>query len=109
MDGKICSAPNLVRIPYGHTRSISVTTRCDDGIPPASYAYVWLRDEQCIGAYQDAGGGYAMAIITLTSDNESSEPYISNEILYSLWDGHMADDNRFITIILEARRAGQPL
>jgi hypothetical protein len=110
MNGQILSAPSVVRIPYGGSRTIQVVTTCDDGnIPPDSFAYIYESWFQNIGVYQSSGNGYAVANITLTNENETDSAVTLHELVYSFWNGDIADDNREITIIYEPRRKGQPL
>jgi hypothetical protein len=110
MNGQIISAPSVVRIPYGGSRSIQVVTTCDGGsVPPDSFAYIYESWFQNIGAYQSTGKGYAVANITLTNENETDSAITLHELVYSFWNGDIADDNRDITIIYEPRRKGQPL
>jgi hypothetical protein len=106
MNGHIISAPNVVRIPYGSARTIQVIAACDTAsIPPDSFAYIYEGITQNIGAYQTSGS-YAIAAITLNNENETDSTITVQEIVYSFWNGNIADDNREITIIYEARRKG---
>jgi hypothetical protein len=109
MNGQIISAPSTVRIPYGGSRTIQVVTTCDGGIPPDSFAYIYESWFQNIGTYQDMGNGYAVATITLTNENETDSTVALHELVYSFWNGDIADDNREITIIYEPRRKSQAL
>jgi hypothetical protein len=107
MNGQIISAPSVVRIPYGSTRTIQVVAACDStgSIPPDSFAYIYEGWFQNIGAYQTSGS-YAIANITLTNENETDSSVTVHELVYSFWNGDIADDNREITIIYEPRRKG---
>lgn len=109
MNGHILSAPTLVRIPYGAGRTVQVVASNDNApaIPPDSYAYIYEGNTQSIGTYQDAGNGTAVASIMLTNDNETDRAITVNDLVYSFWNGDIADDDTPITIIYEPRRRGQ--
>jgi hypothetical protein len=107
MNGQIISAPSLVRIPYGASRTIQVVALSDSTtIPPDSFAYVYENIYQRIGAYQSQSSNTVIASITLNNQNETDSSVTVHELVYSFWNGDIADDNREITIIYEPRRKG---
>jgi hypothetical protein len=108
MDGQILSAPSIVRIPYGASKTIQVITSCsNNSVPDESFAYIYEGWGQNIGVYQCMGNGFAVADITLTNDNETASAITVHDLVYSFWNGNIADDDRAITIIYEPRRKGQ--
>lgn len=105
MNGQILSAPSIVRVPYSGSRTIHVIAECNSNLVPAdSFAYMWENWGQNIGEYNALGNGTALATITLTNDNETGSAITLSELLYSFWNGNIADDNRPITIIYEPER-----
>jgi hypothetical protein len=100
MNGTILSAPALVRIPNGQSRTIEIIANGDAQSVAQAYAYLYTGLFQTIGYYNQIQG-YAVAHITIHNDVE--EQQILDELLYSFW-GVDVVDTRPIRIILEAPR-----